>query len=113
MNRLLIFIVVALFGLISLSGPTMAISAATGQFWTVADQDVCAEADALFQKAPAFRPCPKKVKGHAIPCQQPTCVLPLPVGCTFEPQVATFTKLDAIGVAGLANEGRFRPPQAT
>lgn len=113
MNRLLILIVVALFGLASLSGPTMAASAATGQFWTVADQDVCTEADVLFQKAPAFKPCPKKVKGQAIPCQQPTGVLPLPVGCTFDPLVATFTQLDAFGVSGLANGGRFRPPQAT
>lgn len=111
MNRFGLLIVL-LFGLASLSGPTMAASVAAGNFWTVANQELCVEQDVTRQSSSAYKLCSKKINGQVVPCQQLAGVMPLAVDCMFEQHSTAFSLLVKIGSPPLTNGGRFRPPQA-
>lgn len=112
MNRLLLLIVVALFGLASMSGPTVAAGLASGDFWTVANQELCVEPASFVEKAPTFKRCSKEINGHAVVCQQMAAILPLPVECMFDQRSAALIQQDADVLPNPANGRRFRPPQA-
>ena len=111
MNRFWLLIVV-LFGLASTLSPTMAAAVATGNFWTVENQELCVEADAAGESALAYKPCSKKINGKAVSCQQLAGVMPLAAECIFEQQSAQFSFPARNGSLSLTNDGRFRPPQS-
>lgn len=113
MNRLILAIGL-IFALATVAGPVTARVLAAGHFSTVsAIADRCAEPAQTVVKAAVFKPCPKKLNGHVIPCQQLPAVLPEIMGCPLPldrlfhlPEVGT---LEPQGV----NEDWFRPPRGT
>lgn len=111
MNKLLLLMVVMLFGLASVSGPTMAAGLGSGNFWTIANAEFCVEPASFSQKAPAFKPCSKKVNGHAVFCQQVAAILTLPATFRFDQRCSGFVELTIDVVANLSGGRRFRPPQ--
>jgi hypothetical protein len=104
MNELLLLIAM-LFGLASLSGPTMANAAANGQFWTVADQHVCLERHDFGKSAPAYKPCAKKIYGKAEACQQTGTIITRIDEIAHCHYPTRFSLLDK-GAVGRADRGR-------
>lgn len=109
MLRLLLLISV-LLGLAS-AGPSLASVAATGSFWTGANQEVCRNVQEPGRSAEAYELCAKKINAHAGPCQQLSAVLPRIGSVLTKQQVAIFATLSDEAVSGMGKEGRFRPPQ--
>ena len=110
MNRFLLLIAM-LFGLAAVPGPAMASVAASGQFWTIASQELCVEADASQRGTPAFKRCSKKINGHVISCQQAMGVLPFVEACSVYAQAAVFAAAQVSAITAPGDDGRFRPPR--
>lgn len=104
-------IAVVLFGFASVSGPTMATHVASGDFWTVADSGFCLESASIIEKAPNFKPCSKKINGHAVSCQQMTAILPLLAAGMFPSRLAAFVRQVTNTAPIPADDRHFRPPQ--
>lgn len=110
MNRFLLLMAM-LFGLAAVPGPAMASVAASGQFWTIASQELCVEAEASQRSAPAFKRCSKKINGHVISCQQAIDVLVFVHECCLYAQAAVFAAAQDSAITALGDDGRFRPPR--
>lgn len=111
MNRFLVLIIVLLFGLASVSGPSMAAGVGSGSFWTIDNQGLCLEPASILEKAPTFKPCSKKINGHAISCQHMSAILPLLVEDNFGQRSAVFVQRYTSVVPISGTDRRFRPPQ--
>ena len=111
MNRFLLLIAM-LFGLTAVPGPAMASAVASGNFWTIASQELCVEADASQRSAPAFKPCSKKIHGQMISCQQASGILPFVDACSVYAQAAVFAAAQDSATTAPGDGGRFRPPRA-
>jgi hypothetical protein len=112
MNKLLMLIVVVLFALASMSGPTMAAGVGSGRFWTIDNQELCLEPASIIEKAPTFKPCSKKINGHATFCQHIVAIMPLLVEDIFGQRSAVFVQRDTDVVPIPGTDRRFQPPQA-
>ncbi len=111
MNRLLLLMAV-LIGLASIAGPTLASAVATAGFPTEVGQELCSFGDAVQYKAPAFKPCSKKINGQAISCQQPVALLPVSCGYSLEPVPCVFDALRDSAPTAPGDGRQFRPPRA-
>lgn len=111
MSRLILAIAL-IFALASVSGPVVARVLAAGHFSTVAaNADRCAEPAETVVEATA-KPCPKKLNGHAIPCQQVPGVLPETTGYPLpSSRPSHLLELHALDPRGFSAEW-FRPPRA-
>ena len=110
MHRFWLLIVV-LFGLASASGPTMASAVATGHFWTAATPQICAEEPGLPKFAALYKPCPKKINGQAVPCQQVPAVMPKAMDYRFEAAAAVVFTPSRHSRSLPMKDRLFRPPQ--
>ena len=112
MKRALVLIIVVLFGLASISGPSLAAGVGNGAFWTIDNQELCRESASFVEKAPTFKPCSKKINGHAVSCQNMAAILPLLGESIFDQRSAIYTKRDEVAVLFFGIDRRFRPPRA-
>ncbi|WP_108399034.1 hypothetical protein [Devosia submarina] len=113
MNRFLVLIIVVLFSLASISGPSMAVGVGSGAFWAIDNQELCLESASLVEKAPTFKPCSKKINGHAVSCQNMACILP-PGADFISDQLAEVYATGARVVVPLSRtDRRFRPPRVS
>ena len=112
MNRLIV-VIALLFSLASLGGPTMAHALSDGDVWIAATdvQAWCAEPVEADIRAPAYKPCAKKINGQAIPCQPLPAVLPDDVGCLLNRWEASYVPPVAPVAESNLLEGWFRPPR--
>ena len=111
MNRILVLIAIILFGLGSITGPTMAANVASGHFWSVAESDVCLEPSSTHAEAAELRPCSKKLNGHAVFCPQAAAILPLLAKGMIASIPADFVRLADDAVVDPADGRYFRPPR--
>lgn len=113
MNRLILAIGL-IFALASVAGPVAARVFAAAQFSAVSTiADRCAEPAETVIEAAVFKPCPKKLNGHAIPCQQLPAVLPEIMGCPLpSSRPSHLPEVGVLKPQGL-NEKWFRPPRGT
>jgi len=111
MDRLLVLIIVVLFGMGSMSGPSMAAGLGSGAFWTMDNQELCLEPASLVEKAPTFKPCSKKINGHAVSCQNMAAILPLLGESICDQRSAIYVKRDKVVVPFSGTDKRFRPPR--
>jgi hypothetical protein len=111
MDRLLTLIIVVLFGLASMSGPSMAAGVGSGAFWTIDNQELCLEPASIVEKVPTFKPCSKKINGHAVSCQNMAAILPLLGETIFEQRYAVYAQRDTVEVPFSGTDRRFRPPR--
>ncbi len=111
MNRFLVLVIALLVGLVSASGPSTAAHIGSGNFWTIANQELCLEPASIAEKAPAAKPCSKKINGHAISCQNTAAILPLLAEAVFDQRSSVFSWGARVVVPISATGGRFRPPQ--
>lgn len=111
MSRLILAIAL-IFALASVSGPVAARVLAAGHLSTVtANADRCAEPAQTMVEATAIKPCPKKLNGHAIPCQQLPGVLPQITGCALPSiRLSHLLELRTLDPRGFTEEW-FRPPR--
>lgn len=111
MNRFLVLVIVVLFGLASLSGPSMAAGVGSGAFWTVDNQELCLEPASLIEKAPTFKPCSKKINGHAVLCQNMAAILPAIAKPISEQRDKVYASGGSVVVPLSGTDRRFRPPR--
>jgi len=110
MNRFLVLIIVV-FGLASMSGPSMAAGIGSGAFWTIDNQELCLEPASMVEKAPTLKPCSKKINGHAVSCQSMAAILPLFEESIFDQRNAAYAQGDRVVMPFSGTDRRFRPPR--
>lgn len=113
MNRFLALISVVLFGLASMSGPSTAAGVGSGTFWTIDNQELCLEPASLVEKAPAFKPCSKKINGHAVACQNMAAILPSHAETISDQRDVVYAPGDRVVVPFSGTDRRFRPPRVS
>lgn len=113
MKRAFVLIFVVLFGLASMSGPSMAAGISSGAFWTIDNQELCLEPPSLVKKAPTYKPCSKKVNGHAVSCQNLAAILPLLGESNLDQRSAIYAERDNVVVPSSRTDSRFRPPRVS
>jgi hypothetical protein len=89
----------------------MAADVGSGSFWTTANQELCVEPASIAEKVPAFKPCSKKINGHAIFCQHMAAILPSDIEGIFDQRSAAFGQRDRVMLPMSKTDQRFRPPQ--
>lgn len=111
MNRFLVLIIVLLFGLASVSGPSMAAGIGSGSFWTIDNLELCSGPASISEKAPTFKPCSKKINGYAISCQHMSAIMPLLLEGVLGQRSVVFVQRHTSVVPISGTDRRFRPPQ--
>jgi len=89
----------------------MADGIGSGSFWTIENQELCVQPAFVVEKAPTFKPCSKKINGHAISCQHMSAMIPLLVEGIFDQRSAVFVQRDTDVLPISGTDRRFRPPQ--